>query len=275
MTTTFVQDETGLDTSNPIELYRFSGSLAAYTYTSGNREMTFQAPSATTAEDYKPIAMSRSEIVLGDITDRNELKIMLPINIQIIADYVFNISPVSDLTVEIYRQNGPTGVWNMIFSGIVSGIGLKNNQATLTTPSVFTNYLDSEFPNIFYQSVCNLQTYSTRCGAIKADFTVTGTVTAINDDGSIVVPEAGTQQTGYYAPGEIVTETERRLILAQTGDSLTINYQFRDLSVGDTVSLVAGDDHSITTCDTKFDQMVNFVGWPYIPYINPFVVGAQ
>lgn len=275
MTTTFVQDETGLDTANPIELYRFSGSLVAYTYTSGNREMTFHAPSATLQEDYKPIAMNRSEVILGDITDRNELKIMLPINIAIVADYVFDIAPVSDLTVEIYRQNGATGAWNLIFAGVVSGIGLRNNQATLTCPSVFTNYLDSEFPNVFYQSMCNLQTYSTRCGAVKADFTTFGVINAINDDGTLVVNAAGTFETNYFAPGEIITGVERRLILAQTGDILTINYQFRSLTVGDAVSLVAGDDHSITTCNDKFDQMTNFVGWPYIPYINPFLVGVQ
>ncbi len=275
MTTTFVQDETGLDTSNPIELYRFSGSLAAYTYTSGNRELTFHAPSATQSEVFRPVAMSRSDIVLGDITDRNELKVILPINVQLIADYVFDIAPISDLTLEIYRQNGENGIYNLIFGGIVSGIGLKNNQATLTIPSVFTNYLDSEFPNIFYQSMCNLTTYSDRCGAIKADFTTLGVINAINDDGTIIVNAAGAQENNYFAPGEIITDTERRLILAQQGDILTINYSFRSLTVGDAVSLVAGDDHSIQTCNDKFDQMLNFVGWPYIPYINPFLVGAQ
>lgn len=272
---TFIEDETGLDSSNPIELIRFSGGLANYTYTSGNRQIDFHAPSALATETYKPIPVTRSEIVLGDVTERNELKINTGINLAIISDYAFNIAPTSDLTVEIYRQNGPAGAYQLIFAGLVAGIGIQGLKATITCPSVFTTYMDAEFPNIYYQSLCNHVLYSDRCGAVRADFTLTGTVSGIIDKTHITVEIAGTEPDDWLAVGEIDTATERRLILIHKGATLTLNYPFRDITVGMPVVLYAGCRHDIEVCNSKFNVKDNFLGWPYIPYINPFVVGIK
>lgn len=271
----FFDDETGLDTSNPIELYRFSGSLANYTYTSGNRSMVFHAPTASTDETYKPVPLSRTDIVLGDVTDRNELKISGGINLQLVQDYAFNIAPTSDLTVEIYRQNGPDGAINLIFAGVVSGISVQGLKATMTCPSIFTNYLDSEFPNIYFQSLCNHHLYDSGCGAVRADFTITGTIDTIVDPETIIINLAGTKPDGYFTAGEVFTATDRRLILDHHGGTLILNWPFRDLHAGDAVSIAAGCLHDIQTCNDKFNVKDNFLGWPYIPYLNPFTVGIQ
>lgn len=271
----FFDDETGLDSSNPIELYRFSGSLATYTYTSSNRQIVYHAPTASVDETYVPIALNRGDIILGDVTDRNELKIDLAIDKQIIQDYAFNVAPTSDLTIEIYRQNGPTGDVNLIFAGVVAAIAVQGLKATITCPSVFTNYLDSEFPNIYYQSLCNHHLYDAACGADRGAFTISATVTSFVDSETVIVTLAGTKPDGYFTAGEIFTDTDRRLILSHAGPTLVLNWPFRDLSPGDTVSLAAGCLHDIQTCNDKFNVKDNFLGWPYIPYINPFVTGIK
>lgn len=271
----FFDDETGLDTANPIELYRFSGSLATYTYTSSNRTIAYHAPTSATLETYNPIALSRGDIVLGDVTDRNELKVSLAINNQIIQDYAFNIAPTDDLTIEIYRQNGPTGDVNLIFAGVVAGISVVGLKATITCPSLLTNYLDSEFPNIYYQSLCNHHLYDSGCGADRAAFTITTTVTAMIDSETMLCTMAGTLPDGYFTAGEVFTATDRRLILSHTGPTLVLNWPFRDINPGDPIQISAGCLHDIQTCNDKFGVMLNFLGWPYIPYINPFVVGIK
>lgn len=269
----FFDDETGLDTSNPIELYRFFGSLASYTFTSSNREISFHAPSASLTEVYAPTPLSRNEIVLGDVTDRNELKIQCGVNNQLFQDYAFNIAPSDDLTIEIYRQNGPDGVVQLIFQGVVSGLAVQGLKGTITCPSIFTNYLDSEFPNIYYMSLCNHHLYDTGCGADRAAFTITSTVDSIIDTETIVINLAGTKPDGYFQAGEIFTATERRLILDHHGGTLILNWPFRSLGVGNAVFLAAGCLHDIQTCNDKFNVKDNFLGWPYIPYLNPYVVG--
>ena len=180
--TTFDQDETGLDTGNPLELYRFYGELGSYTYTSGNRKLNFTAPSANTSEQYAPVPLSRSEIALGDVTEKNQLTITLPFNLTLFDDYVFDISPTDDLILEIYRQHGPAGTYRMVFYGIVAGFSAANNKVTATCPSAFTNYLGAEFPNVFYQSNCNHVLYDARCGLNRDDFKVTANIIAVSED---------------------------------------------------------------------------------------------
>lgn len=275
--TTFDEDESGLDTGQPIELFRFSGAVTSYTYTSGNRQMSFRSPYASISETYKPIPFQRTEIVLGDVTEKNELTVSIPKNISLIDDYVFNIAPCDDLNIEIFRQNGPDGDYRMVFYGSVAAFSLQENKATVTCPSLFSNYLGTEFPNIYFQAPCNHILYDGGCGADCEDFKIVGTVLTITSDDrtTITVLEAADQVDQWLTPGEIVTDTERRLIVSHVGATLMINYPFRDLVVGQTVTLYAGCNHTSDHCVNKFDRGDSFLGFEYIPYINPFVTGVK
>lgn len=197
MTTTFDQDDTGLDSGNPIELYRFYGILGSYTYTSSNRQISFNAPSSTVgAEIYKPVPVSRSEITLGDPTEKNELKIMLPKGLSLIDDYVFDVAPNDDLILEIYRQHGNSGSVRQIFYGNVASFSVQENKVQVTCPSVFTNYMQSEFPNIYFQSPCNHTLFDAKCGLDRTLFQVGATITSISADGCTIQFNVDTLPTG-------------------------------------------------------------------------------
>ena len=50
--------------------------------------------------------------------------------------------------------------------------------------------------------------------------------------------------------------------------------------MGSTVVVLAGCDHSVTTCDTKFNtpedtqsNVINYGGFPFVPGKNPFETG--
>ena len=108
----FIGDETSVDNGRPIELYRFVGSLDVYAYTSGNRAVTYNT------ETFRPIPITRSSIKLGDVTEKNELKVSLPITTKLVIDYGFDIPP-PELTLEIYRVHGETGTVQPWFKGSV------------------------------------------------------------------------------------------------------------------------------------------------------------
>ena len=46
-----------------------------------------------------------------------------------------------------------------------------------------------------------------------------------------------------------------------------------DSVVGQDVDVFAGCDHTVDTCDQKFDNVINYGGWPYVPSKNPFESG--
>ena len=364
MANTFLQDETGLDTGNPIELFRFYGVLGSYTYTSGNRPMNFEAPSATASELYVPKPLQRSEIVLGDVTEKNELNISLPKGVSLADDYVFNISPTDVLNLEIYRQNGATGAWQVIFYGVVTSFSVQENQVKLTCPSVFTNYLQTEYPNVYYQSNCNHSLYDARCGLDKTKFQVNAKIltvdatketftyeltdagpagngvaaeidsgqngvylgTAYNysdtdewtqylfdypdlqatanrlvntgvfksvaayaawhyastgkNEGRIVHPTAGATPTGgilsdgWLNAGIIIDGHEQRLVISQVGTTIVMNFPMRNIAVGDIIVMFPGCLHTSQDCINKFNNGKNFLGFEYIPYVNPFQLGV-
>jgi hypothetical protein len=43
--------------------------------------------------------------------------------------------------------------------------------------------------------------------------------------------------------------------------------------VGDNVTLTAGCDRTRATCVAKFNNLANFMGFPYIPTKNPYSSG--
>jgi len=65
----------------------------------------------------------------------------------------------------------------------------------------------------------------------------------------------------------------RRMILSHVGDTVTLTAAILGLAPGSTVTAFAGCDHTISTCDSKFNNRENFGGFPYFPSINPFAGG--
>ena len=264
--TTFITDETGFDTSNPIELYRFVGSLDTYLYTSSNRVVDYNG------ESFRPIPVSRSEIILGDVTERNEVRVTVPITSKVCKDYGFDIPPPT-LYLQVFRMHGAGGQVQPWFTGRVTSLVMEGVTCKMVIPSIFSAYMDSEFPNVLFQKQCNHTLYNERCAVSRAAFTLIGTINGISDETLIRVDAAADKPNGWAKAGEIVTSEERRLIVEHNGSQLTLNYPFRKMLVNMPVTIYAGCDHSIETCQAKFDNLANFLGFPYTPSLNPFLKG--
>ena len=78
--------------------------------------------------------------------------------------------------------------------------------------------------------------------------------------------------------GEILhaPSNERRTIVDQANTTtITVQAQFPNFSlhIGDVITVYAGCDHSITTCDVKFANGVNHGGHPYMLPSNIFITG--
>lgn len=265
---TWDNQERSIDQSNPVELYRFEGQLGVYTFTSSDYDYI---DGGTT---YRAVSITRTEIMIGTIEDENKLTITLPISEQIVEDYLMDVAPTT-LNVTIYRVHPDTGLKETIFTGEVASGGMANNTATFTVPSIFTMYMASEFPNLYYQAQCNHPLYSNGCGLLRADYSLTGTVESVTSRHVISVLAAADRPSGWFTAGEIHTSTERRLIVSHDAGVLKVNFPFRSISPGDAITLYAGCDHTIETCKAKFANELNFLGFPYTPGVNPFKSGLS
>lgn len=261
---TFQSQEQSVDQSNPIELFSFAGTIRNFYYTSGSENVNYLG------NDYLAISLQCSDLVISDATEKNELKISLPTLNELVQMYGIDIPP-PDLSLTIYRLHYDTGLAQTWFSGEVTDITLEGETTTLTVPSIISVTLASDFPGAFYQGPCGRILYDNRCTVSRALFSVAGTVAAKNSKLTYFIDALNAKPDQWAKGGELVSGSERRLIRDQIGPQVVVSYPFRDLKVGDSVTVFAGCDRSASTCKDKFSNLINFFGFPYTPSLNPFL----
>lgn len=129
-----------------------------------------------------------------------------------------------------------------------------------------------------YSITCAHVLYGNGCNLTPASFAASATLTAVSGF-TLTATAFGAQPADYYSGGYIewassAGYTERRAITAHSGNTVTINYGAPDLGVGSAVTVYPGCDHTMGTCQSKFSNLANYGGTPYIPSINP-LGGAQ
>lgn len=250
-----------------MEAYEFVGTYKTYRYTNADRPITFFG------EIYLPLSIKREEAVSGDQSqDGVEMTLDLPQTADIIGDYVHSIAP-PDLDLTVYRCHiglnfsvDPIVFWK----GPVTGFNIEGDTCKVRIPSILENVFSGNLPNFFYQQSCNHTLYGPKCGISKAAFTVIATVTAV--DGQFVTVDSDGYDNNFLKAGIIAVPgfNEKRLILENIDDVIKVFFPFSKLSVGDTVELSVGCDHSKPTCISKFANGRRFGGFPYVPKDNPF-----
>ena len=118
-----------------------------------------------------------------------------------------------------------------------------------------------------YQKQCRAQFGDSQCGLNKAAYTFTGTVTSISQDGSFSTNL--TQEDDYFSYGVIRFERTGEEMevkkYSQTGGGISLFLPVLSFAVGDTFSVSAGCDGNFSTCKTRFSNVFNFRGEPFIP----------
>jgi uncharacterized phage protein (TIGR02218 family) len=124
-----------------------------------------------------------------------------------------------------------------------------------------------------YEVACNADVFDARCGLSAASFSASSSVTAITSNSVFNAVSLAAQPTGYYAGGLLTWTSglndglrmEVKAFTTGTGlIELFLPMPF-DIGGGDTFDIQAGCDKSVATCLSKFNNVINFRGFPYIP----------
>lgn len=271
---TYQGSEVSVSSAKPVELYKFVGTYANFFYTSGPVPVTFLG------DTYLPIAIKRSEVKAGTQEDDGlDLSIDLPSSSDLAQTYGFSGTPPKlALTIYRYHRGAPTD-YVAYWTGPVTNINTNGGKSTVRSPSSLGHALQGNLPNVYYQAPCNHVLFDSRCGIVEADWTVVTTVSAVDatDGKKITVLSVGTLG-GKLVGGELsLPSGERRMITAQVGNVVTVNFPFFALTAGTAIGLVAGCDHAYGgDCSaSKFNNQVKFGGFPFIPAENVFQTGMQ
>lgn len=254
---------------SPVYGYEFTSSGVFYRLTSAERTVSINS------NDFTPHPISHGPIRGGTQNDDNlDMEITMRTSHTMIQTHAFGIAP-PQLSVTIYRfhqGSNPATEFIKAWVGKVTSYSVSGDTTRVRVPSIFTLILNAEIPNVFWQAPCNHVLYDVRCKVNPASFSANTTVASITNDKTIVVANDGFPDTALRA-GELIDNTtgERRTVVDNVANVITVVYPFARINVGDSVTVRRGCDHAFNgDCLTVFNNQINFGGVPFLPAINPF-----
>lgn len=193
------------------------------------------------------------------------------------------------LTLEISSvviTAGTPGTPAVIFSGEASKFDVAGPSARVSF-SGRGRLFGRSVPRFKMQRGCNYSLFEPRCGLDWDDWRVDAVVVSVS--GATVV--VGTFTPGGSVPGgwggahwlaggyvQRTTGFRHHIVdnTAKTGGNqitmTLLGVAYPALSIGESITLVAGCDGDSATCKNKFDNLAKFGGFPWIPDRSPSVV---
>lgn len=242
------------------DLYRFEEDGIIHTFTSGNREITFNS------EIYIPIPIGRSNIKSTQELAKASIDVSISLKNATAKRWVSTVFEVPmRLTIFTKVDNDPI---------ITAWIGRLTSVKTTKKDAVLVINSDATLMNRSglrkrFQRTCPYALYGKGCFADENLFSTVGIITATNDL-ILTIPEAATQPDGSFNGGMLKDSSGKlRYIIAHAGSFITITRELNGLT-DPNVTLFIGCNRSRAECRDKFDNIENFGGFPFIPLKNPF-----
>jgi uncharacterized phage protein (TIGR02218 family) len=146
----------------------------------------------------------------------------------------------------------------IIFDGTMDEPVITEYSAKVTVLSQL-DYLGKQIPRRLYARPCQVKFGSVSCGVALGE--VTGTISAFSADLKTLTLSGRTEAADYYKDGVLTVGFEYRRVMSSNGASIVIDYAFNDAIVGNTYNLRRGCDKTFETCDTRFNNELNFRGF--------------
>lgn len=265
---TFDATEKGVAVAQPVELYKFTGDFNTYRMTSAASDIT------NSEGTYTATAIKRNKLKNANQEETNlALELELPYSHPMVLEYAFETSPPS-LLLEFWRAhrndfNDTFKFW----TGQVITWTIEGRIAKLRVPTLLSYALEQPVPPPKYQGPCNHVLGDELCGVdlTSSANEVNTTVAAIS--GNSITVAASTFATNECTGGEMIINSERRMIISNAGVNFTVATPFAGASVSDDVVIHRGCDHTFNGpagCVNRFNNGARFGGFPLVPERNPF-----
>jgi uncharacterized phage protein (TIGR02218 family) len=267
----YLAQEASIESGSPVELYEFAIANGTTYYMCSGSDVGI----VFNGQTYLPVAINRAPIPLSAKSRTEIVQVTLPANHALAALYA-NIVPAFPTKVTIYRYHRTDSISNAIalFTGVIRIVSFSESKGTASIGIMpYTGQFKRNIPRYTYQSLCGNILYDRWCTINPADFTVSGVVSAVTSAVEFTVAGLDAQPDQWSTSGYVSYGGDYRLITNQTGAVITIIAPFTVDVTGVTVSVFAGCDHGISTCNTKFSNGVNFRGFVDVPVRNPFSSG--
>lgn len=270
--------ESSVQDGDPVLRFVFASGDNTYAYTTEN---TIVADSNYT--------FTPAQIKMGEVSQTNEMA-KDPLTLEFPRDHAFASLflggvPEQITTVTVFRGHaGDTSEeFQFYWKGRIAGASASGQVVRIDCENVFTSLRRAGL-RARYQKKCRHALYQTGCGVDKDLYASLVTVSSasgftitINELDSNTI-DSNIGDADEFVGGMIETnDGHTRYIISQSGNVLTLIRPLQSLiddvndSVGGAeVTLYPGCAHTRAACKDKFDNLLNFGGFPWIPSKNPF-----
>jgi uncharacterized phage protein (TIGR02218 family) len=155
------------------------------------------------------------------------------------------------------------------FSGFIGQVEELTRSTAKMTVNAATAYLNMQLPSILLQPGCTNTLFDPRCGLLKAKFANSLTVQAGSTVNKLITTSG--QPDTYFDNGQLMFTSGANNGLVKAirqfiGGVIFFNSPLPFLpNAGDAFTAYPGCDKTQATCTTKFNNLANFEGYPYVP----------
>lgn len=291
---TYDAQETSTEEGQPVEFYLFSQKLGTdtFTYTSGTESIVYLG------KTYLPVAISRTEPKLSPKSTSGSMTLTLPKDNAFVVRYLGPFPPLPD-KLTIYRTHSTDLASEVItfWEGDVKAVSFDGDKAKIAL-STLSERLAGAIPKRVFSYTCNHVLYDSLCqvgnSAHKSEVDVVSIdasnphILTVQDHTGTSFPTVSDRTTAagdltYFDGGYVDflftgsgggTHSRSIVSYVDSTNTLTLSHRISDLNVGGKLSLFAGCDHDVTTCQSKFNNVNNYGGFPFVPGKNPFSTGV-
>ncbi len=271
----FATFEESAEGSRPIELYTFTTGATIRRWTSAEDDIT------ESADVFKAIVISRTKLQGGGADQRDQnLVITVPHDNAVAQSYINSVPGQSTTLIleRIQRTDGPSFEVIQIFEGRVASVGFEDHgQTAKINVEPLVTATSRPVPRINYQGLCNNVLYDEFCQVDDTDPAFRLSAAAVTAESGNTITVTGVTAFGadFFVGGfvEAAGGADRRLILASSGDVLTLLLPFASSVLSSSVIVFAGCEHTIAICKSKFNNVLNYGGFAFVPTKNIFQTG--
>lgn len=260
----YSNQEKSVQSGAPIELYVFSRGHTFWRFTSFSEEYK----EGLTV--YSPESIERDNISQTAELSKGGISISFPISNEFASSYLGYV-PEKTTLVTIYRLHRTDTNHEKIsyWKGRVLSVKADGKKVMLECESIFSS-LKRTGLRARYERSCRHTIFDNRCNVSIELYRLAGTV-QYQSSSLITVTGISAMPTNYYAGGMAKDiDGNYRFIVANDGYTVTISRPFGRSILTEEIILYPGCDKTMTTCVNKFDNILNYGGFPWIPNKNPF-----
>jgi len=266
----YADKENSVADAEPFELYDFiRGTWAMY--------LTTRATELYVMDNqiYKPAPISRGKIRHGEELRKDSITLTVPRGHDLAAEFIA-AAPEETTSVTIRRLHRGLSFSEAVvrWKGRVMGAEPKGEKVEITCESLYTSMRVAGL-RTRAELICQHSLYDSGCGVAETNYQITDIIASVSGSTLTMSSLSSSYVDGWFSGGILRTSNNSRFITAHAGNTITLSRPLQELVSGQSVALSPGCDRTMGTCMNKYNNILNYLGFPWIPTQNPFQVSIK